>query len=82
MRMHRAAVSIRLDVPGIQTDTAPTDSVAGRATDADTTFSEWTVDLVTPQVPGVTATSVGAAGYVDFDVIDSVHGSSRSSQLR
>jgi hypothetical protein len=80
MRMHRATVSSCLDAPGILTDpgvltdTVPSDSVAGRTSGADTTFSEWTVDLVTPQVPGVTPTLVGAAGYVDFDVIDSVHG--------
>jgi hypothetical protein len=47
----------------------------GHAGAVDVTVSEWATDLTAPATEpyASTTTTAGANGFVDFDVIDSVH---------
>ena len=74
MTIHRQHPGPRLDSP--DTAAIPTLPVAteGHPRSIDVSVCEWTTDLSAVPLLSVTPaqTAVGAVGYVDFDVLDSV----------
>ena len=80
MAMHRQHPTPRADLPASAANPAPPVATMTHASAVDVTVCEWTADLsVGPLLSGAAVrTSVGAAGYVDFDAVDSVHESTAS----
>ena len=75
MTIHRQHPGPRLDAP----DTG-TVATQGYPRSIDVSVCEWTTDLSAAPLLSVAAaqTAVGAVGYVDFDVLDSVRQPTRS----
>jgi hypothetical protein len=80
MAIHRQHPGPLLDSP--ETGASPVLPVATQShqRSIDVSVCEWTTDLsATPLLSVAQAqTAVGAVGYVDFDVLDSVHQPTRS----
>jgi hypothetical protein len=82
MTVHRTDAAILFDVHDV---TVNASKRGARQTAAiDVTVSAWTADLGvrTVVVSQAVDTSVSAAGFVDFDALDSVHASSATSFRR
>ena len=80
MAIHRQHHGPRLDSPETGANLVLPVATQSYPHSIDVTVCEWTTDLsATPLLSVAPAqTAVGAVGYVDFDVLDSVHQLTRS----
>ena len=70
MTMQRTHVSARITMPS--EGTSPDATIRDASSLLEASVTEWTADLC-PAVSGAPATSQASLGYVDFDMVDSVH---------
>jgi hypothetical protein len=81
MAIHRQHPGPHLDSSGSGTNPILPVATLSHPRSIDVSVCEWTTDLSAAPLLSVSPaqTAVGAVGYVDFDVLDSVHQPTRSN---